>query len=193
MISLLLAGVTKDGDQLGDAELMALCALILFAGHETTVNLLCNAMITLARHPDQLALLRADPSLSGRAVEEVLRFEGPIKTLVRWVFTDHERAGRPVRAGQRVFLVQQSANRDADVFPDAGRFDITRPAKPLHVGFGRGAHVCMGAQLARVEARAALPKILDRLRNYQIAGDITWTPSIASRAVAGLQVEYEPT
>src|SRR5258708_22407473 len=101
MISLLLAGVTKDGDQLSDAELMALCALILFAGHETTVNLLCNAMITLARHPDQLALLRADPSLSGRAVEEVLRFEGPIKTLVRWVFTDHERAGRPVRAAQR--------------------------------------------------------------------------------------------
>jgi cytochrome P450 len=191
MISLLLAGTTKGGDQLSDAELLALCALILFAGHETTVNLLCNAIITLARHPDQLALLRADPSLAGSAVEEVLRFEGPIKILVRWVFTDHERAGRAIQAGQRIFLVQQSANRDGDVFPDAGRFDITRPTKPLHVGFGRGAHVCLGAQLARVEARVALPKILDRLRNCQVAGDVTWRPSIASRAVAGLQVEYE--
>ena len=85
MISLLLAGADEDGDHLDDAELMALCSLILFAGHETTTNLLCNALVALDRHPAELARLRDDPSLVNRAVEEVLRFEGPIKIIIRWV------------------------------------------------------------------------------------------------------------
>jgi cytochrome P450 len=97
MISVLLGGADEDGDHLDDAELMALCSLILFAGHETTTNLLCNAIVALDRHPAELARLRADPSLVNRAIEEVLRFEGPIKILIRWVVQDHE-AGR--QAGQ---------------------------------------------------------------------------------------------
>lgn len=190
MISLLLTGATEDGDHLTDTELMALCALILFAGHETTTNLLCNAMVALSRHPDQLALLKANPSLINQAVEEVLRFEGPIKVLTRWVFEDHERGGKQIKAGQRVLLVQQSANRDPEVFPNADTFDITRPTQPLHLGFGRSLHACLGAQLARVEARIALPKILERLPDVRVTGEVKWKPSVASRAVAGLKVGY---
>jgi cytochrome P450 len=191
MISVLLGGADEDGDHLDDAELMALCSLILFAGHETTTNLLCNAIVALDRHPAELARLRADPSLVNRAIEEVLRFEGPIKILIRWVVQDHERDGRQVRAGDRVFLVLQSANRDKGTFADPDRFDIGRPAKPLHVGFGRGLHACLGAQLARIEARAALPKILGRLGDIHVSGEVTWRPNIASRAVTGLRISYE--
>ncbi|HYZ23324.1 MAG TPA: cytochrome P450, partial [Rhodopila sp.] len=188
MISLLLNAADSDGDHLTDAELMALCSLILFAGHETTTNLLCNAMVALSRHPDQRALLAADPALVNRAVEEVLRFEGPIKILMRWVVADHERGGQQIKAGQRVFLAQQSANRDGSVFADADSFDIQRPTQPLHVGFGRGAHACLGAQLARIEARIALPKILAWFPGIHVAGEVTWKPNIASRAVTGLRV-----
>jgi cytochrome P450 len=196
MISLLLGsaageGGDEDGDHLDNAELMALCSLILFAGHETTTNLLCNAIVALDRHPAELARLRADPSLVNRAVEEVLRFEGPIKILIRWVVQDHERDGRQVKAGDRVFLVLHSANRDKGTFADPDRFDIGRPGKPLHVGFGRGLHACLGAQLARIEARAALPKILDRLGDIRVCGEVTWRPNIASRAVTGLRISYE--
>ena len=196
MISLLLdsaagEGADEDGDHLDDAELMALCSLILFAGHETTTNLLCNAIVALDRHPAELARLRADPSLVNRAIEEVLRFEGPIKILIRWVVQDHERDGRQVRAGDRVFLVLQSANRDKGTFADPDRFDIGRPAKPLHVGFGRGLHACMGAQLARIEARAALPTILGRLGDIRVCGEVTWRPNIASRAVTGLRISHQ--
>jgi cytochrome P450 len=190
MISLLLTGSDADGDHLDDAELMALCSLILFAGHETTTNLLCNAVVALDRHPAELARLRDDPSLVNRAVEEVLRFEGPIKVIIRWVVEDHERDGRQIRAGDRVFLVQQSANRDAGTFADPDRFDITRPTQPLHVGFGRGIHACLGAQLARIEARVALPRILSRLEDIRVLGEVTWRPNIASRAVAGLRVGH---
>ncbi len=190
MISLLLSGVAEDGDHLDDAELMALCSLILFAGHETTTNLLCNALVALDRHPAELARLRADPSMVNRAVEEVLRFEGPIKIIIRWVVQDHERDGRPVKAGDRIFLVQQSANRDGGTFTDPDRFDITRPTQPLHVGFGRGIHACLGAQLARIEARVALPKVLGRLAGLRVTGEVTWRPNIASRSVAGLTVGH---
>jgi cytochrome P450 len=190
MISLLLSGSDADGDHLDDAELMALCSLILFAGHETTTNLLCNAVVALDRHPAELARLRDDPSLVNRAVEEVLRFEGPIKVIIRWVVEDHERDGRQIRAGDRLFLVQQSANRDAGTFADPDRFDITRPTQPLHVGFGRGIHACLGAQLARIEARVALPRILSRLEDIRVLGEVTWRPNIASRAVAGLRVGH---
>ena len=190
MISLLLTGADAEGDHLDDAELMALCSLILFAGHETTTNLLCNALVALDRHPAELARLRDDPSLINRAVEEVLRFEGPIKIIIRWVVEDHDRDGRPVKAGDRVFLVQQSANRDGGTFADPDRFDIGRATQPLHVGFGRGIHACLGAQLARIEARVALPKILGRLGGVRVLGEVAWRPNIASRAVTGLRVGH---
>ena len=101
------------------------------------------------------------------------------------------RRGLAARAGDRVFLVLQSANRDKGTSADPDRFDNERPAKPLRVGFGRGVHACLGAQLARIEARAALPKILGRLGDIQVSGEVTWRPNIASRAVTGLRISYE--
>ena len=190
MISLLVNGGTEE-DHLSDNEVAALCALILFAGHETTTNLLCNSLVTLDRNPDQFELLRSNPALVNSTVEEVLRYEGPIKILTRWVLADHERGGVQIKAGERVLIHQQSANRDVDVFPNPDTFDIQRPTQPLHLGFGRGIHACLGAQLARLEVRVALPKILERLPGLAVTGDVKWKPSIASRAVDGLTVSYD--
>jgi cytochrome P450 len=106
------------------------------------------------------------------------------------VVEDHDRDGRQVKAGDRVFLVQQSANRDGGRFADPDRFDIGRATQPLHVGFGRGIHACLGAQLARIEARVALPQVLERLGDIRVLGDVTWRPNIASRAVTGLRVGH---
>jgi cytochrome P450 len=192
MISYLLAE-SNDGDRLSEDELISLCSLILFAGHETTTNLLCNAVVVLDRHRDQLDTLRQQAELVAPAIEEVLRFEGPIKVLVRWVAEDLVLRDRQLRAGDRVYLVLQSANRDSEIFSDADRFDIQRPTQPTHVGFGRGAHACIGAQLARLEARVALPKILDRLPALSLTHDVSWKPAVSSRAVSKLTVSYGTT
>lgn len=192
MISYLLAD-SNDGDRLSEEELISLCSLILFAGHETTTNLLCNAVVVLGRHRDQLEMLRQQDELVAPTIEEVLRFEGPIKVLVRWVAEDMVLRGCQLRAGDRVYLVLQSANRDPEMFSDADRFNIQRPTQPTHVGFGRGAHACIGAQLARLEARVALPKILDRLPAIRLTHEVSWKPAVSSRAVSQLTVHYETT
>ncbi len=186
MVSLLVRDQT-DGDSLSDDEVSALCALILLAGHETTTNLLCSAVVTLCRHPEQLELLRGDPSLTNGAVEEVLRYDGPVKILTRWVSEDTELNGRRVAAGQRVLLALPAANRDGEVFADPDVFDIRRPTQPLHIGFGRGIHGCMGSQLARLEARIALPRILDRLPGLALE-EVAYQPSFASRAMSAVTV-----
>jgi len=190
MISALLAGSGTE-DRLTREELVALASLILFAGHETTTNLLCNAVVALTQHPDQLAAAYADREVLPGALEEVLRFEGPIKVIVRWVAEDFERGGKQIKAGDRVYLLVNSANRDEKVFADPDRFDIGRSGQPPHIAFGRGAHACLGAQLARIEGRIALPRILDRLPGLRLTTPVTWKPSIASRAVDGLHVDYD--
>jgi cytochrome P450 len=192
MISYLLAE-SNNGDRLSAEELISMCSLMLFAGHETTTNLLCNAVVVLDRHRDQLEMLREQDELVAPTIEEVLRFEGPIKVLVRWVAEDMELRDRQLRAGDRVYLVLQSANRDPEMFSDADRFNIQRPTQPTHVGFGRGAHACIGAQLARLEARVALPKILDRLPGLSLRHDVSWKPAVSSRAVDQLTVDYGTT
>jgi cytochrome P450 len=106
------------------------------------------------------------------------------------VAEDMELRDCQLRAGDRVYLVLQSANRDPEVFTDADRFDIQRPTQPTHVGFGRGPHACIGAQLARLEARIALPKILDRLPGLSPTNDVIWKPTVSARAVSQLAVDY---
>jgi cytochrome P450 len=192
MISVLVHDQSGDvDDRLTDDEIAAMAALILLAGHETTSNLLTNAVVTLTQHPDQLELLKSSPELVNGTVEEVLRYEGPVKVLTRWVIEDHERGGRNIKAGERVLLVQPSGNRDTQMFANGDVFDIRRPTQPLHLGFGRGIHACIGAQLARLEVRVALPKILDRLPGLAIVGDVDWAPSFASRGVNALPISYQ--
>ena len=150
-----------EGDSLTDDELVATCILVLFAGHETTTNLIGNAALLLLRHPDQLASLREDPGRIHGAIEEVLRYDGPTNALVREVAEDHALHGRHLREGDRVFVMVNSANRDPRHFSEPERFDITR-VQNRHLTFGQGIHLCLGAKLAREEGRVAVQALFER-------------------------------
>lgn len=187
MLSALMA---DDGhDALTDDELVAMCALLLFAGHETTTNSIANATLALLRHPDQLARLRADPELLAPAVEELLRFDGPIKVLNRWVVADTEVGGRRIEAGQRVHLVLGSANRDPAKFTDPDVLDLGRSPNP-HIAFGKGIHACIGAQLARMETRIAVGRIVERLPGLALVEEPVWKDALASRSMETLVVRH---
>src|SRR5262249_13114954 len=131
---------------LSDDEVLSMCALLLFAGHETTINSIANGARALLENPGQLALLRADESLVPSAVEEPLRWDGPIKMVVRHVTAPVEISGHFLEPGQRVYLVNASANHDSEAFSNPDELDIRRSPNP-HLAFGRGIHACIGAQL----------------------------------------------
>jgi cytochrome P450 len=189
MISGLLEG-DGEGNRLSRHEMEAMCALMLFAGHETTMNLLNGMVLHITRHPDQLQIITDDPSQVGGAVEEVLRYDGPIKVLHRWVVEDVELRDTTIRAGDRVFLVLSAANRDEARFPEPDRLDITRSPN-RHIGFGRGVHTCIGAQLTRIEGRVAFARLLERLPGLSVPEQpLEYVPSIAARALVGLRVEH---
>jgi cytochrome P450 len=192
MISSLLEG-DGSGDRLSDDEMKGMCALMLFAGHETSMNTITSTVFQLLRNPDQLALLRADPKLAGKAVEEGLRIEGAIKVLQRWVVEDFELRGKQIKAGERVFLLLAAANRDPERFDDPDRFDIMRSPNP-HVAFGKGIHTCIGAMLARLEMRIAVARLVERLPNLRLADESftpEWLPTIASRAMRELPLRHD--
>lgn len=191
MISSLLEG-DGSGEALDEQEMKAMCALMLFAGHETTTSTIASAALTLIKHPDQLRRLREQPDLIGKAVEELLRYEGAIKVLIRWVVEDLELRGRQIKAGERVFLVPAAANRDPERFEDPDELDLGRSPNP-HLAFGKGVHACIGAQLARLEMRVALGRILERLPGLRLAPDasLDWQPSLASRALREVRVHHD--
>ena len=156
-----LINARDEGDKLSDDELVATCILVLFAGHETTTNLIGNATLLLLRHPGELARLRAEPALIDSAIEEVMRFDGPTNALVRVVAEDHHLHGRDLKEGERVFVMVNSANRDPRAFDNPEVFDITR-RQNRHLTFGQGIHLCLGAKLAREEGRVAVQKLITR-------------------------------
>ncbi len=185
---MLTAMMGADGDdRLSDDELSAMCALLLFAGHETTTNSIANATLALLRRPDDLARLRAEPDLLARGVEELLRFDGPIKVINRWVVDETEIRGRTISPGERVHLVLAAANRDPERFADPDSVDVDRSPNP-HVAFGKGIHACIGAQLARMETRIAVGRIVSRLPGLALAAEPRWKPSVASRSLEALEV-----
>ena len=193
MISDLLAG-DDSGDRLDDDEIKSMCALMLFAGHETTTSTIASAMLLLIQNPDQMDLLRSDPEgLAAGAAEEALRFEGAIKVLHRWVAEDFELRGTKIEAGQRVMVLPAAANRDPSKFEDPETVDITRSPNP-HIAFGRGIHTCIGAQLARLEMRIAIAGLVKRLPGLRLAVDpseLRWAPSLASRGLEAMPVEHD--
>jgi cytochrome P450 len=155
----------EEGDRLSGPELRGMAFVLLVAGHETTVNLIGNAVRVLLRHPDQLAALRADMSLIDAAVEEVLRFEGPVENAtVRFTTQPVDIGGTVIPPGETVLVGLASADRDPARFPDADAFDIARYAGggPSHLAFGHGIHFCVGAPLARLEAAVAVRSLLER-------------------------------
>jgi cytochrome P450 len=194
MLSAMIAGDTPSGGVeehgLTDDELVGMCALLLFAGHETTTNSIANAVRLLTADPALRDRVRDDPALVAPAVEESLRLAGPIKVLVRWVVEDHELRGRTIRAGERVYLLLCGANRDPERFPDPDAVDLARE-RATHVAFGRGIHACIGAQLARLETRIAVGTLLRRLPGLRVDGDPAWLPTLASRAQESLPVVHE--
>lgn len=177
-----------EGDGFDDDELVATCILMLFAGHETTTNHIANGMLALMRFPGEMARLRADPSLAPRAVEELLRYDGPNGAQVRIVVEPHALHGRTLEPGQRVFLMLNAANRDPRAYPDPDRIDLTREGPP-HLAFGFGMHLCLGFPLARTEGEVALPALLARYRSIEPATtEHEWLDSLVFRGMTSLPV-----
>jgi cytochrome P450 len=184
------AAAERDGT-LTEDEIVANCVLLLFAGHETTAGLIANGLLLLLDNPDQLALLRSDPTLTGSAIEEMLRCDGPAGVIVRVSSEPVEMAGHTFPAGEQFYLAMLAGNRDPDVFADPDRFDITR--KPnRHTAFGMGAFYCLGAALARMEADECFRILLDRfphLRPAYKSPDLHSAPPLGHRLVT-LDVEF---
>ncbi|HUA95688.1 MAG TPA: cytochrome P450 [Acidimicrobiales bacterium] len=172
-----LATATLDGDALTEAELSMFLIQLLVAGNETTRNLLSAGLAALAERPDEWARLRADRSLVPAAVEELLRWTTPVISFLRTATRDTELRGQAIAAGEPVLLVYASANRDEEVFgPTADRLDVGRDPNP-QVSFGFGPHFCLGAPLARLEARVVLEELLDRFATAEAAGRLERAPS----------------
>src|SRR5262245_3178459 len=167
-----LVAAEEQGDRLSEDELFATAMLLLIAGHETTTNLIGNGLWLLLRHPQQLQLLHDEPVLIVSAVEEVLRYESPVRTAVRVAVEDLAIGGKVIHQGTRVFAEIGAANRDPAQFDDPERFDITRQPN-RHLAFGDYIHICLGAALARVEAQVALGTLVQR---YPAMRPVTSTP-----------------
>jgi cytochrome P450 len=182
-----------EGERLTREEILANCALLLFAGHETTTNLLGNGLFHLLRHPDQIEALRADPGLVPNAVEELLRYDGPVPATIKVATEDVEWHGRPIRRGDMVVPLISSANRDPRQFPDPDVLDVRRLAD-RHLAFAAGLHFCLGAWLARLEARLAFDTVLRRLGGLALAdGEPRWKPRMFLRGLMALPVTWSAT
>jgi cytochrome P450 len=182
-----------DGERLTEKDILDFFQLLLLAGSETTTNLINNAILCFIEHPDQLARLRAEPDLLPSAIEEVLRYRSPLQAVFRQTTRDVEVHGTVIPARKLVLVMIGSANRDPRQFRDADRFDITRDPNP-HLAFGLGPHFCLGAPLARLEARIALPDLLGRLKSLALASAEPWEPRKAFHVhgPARLLIRFEP-
>ncbi|HYO51484.1 cytochrome P450 [Archangium sp.] len=167
LISQLLAA-EEQGAVLNEQELLSTCSLVLFGGHETTTNLIGNAVHALLEHPDQWEALRREPGAVVSAVEEVLRFDSPVQRQIRLAAEDVEVGGQRIPKGQAVVLMIGSANRDPAQFPEPDRMDVLRKEN-RHLTFGMGAHFCLGAPLGRLEAQLALGAVLRRFPSLKRA------------------------
>jgi cytochrome P450 len=187
-----LALAELDGERLSDAELGIFCLTLLVAGNETTRNLISGGMRELLEHRAQWEKLCAEPSLLPGAVEEMLRFVSPIQNFVRRVQHDTELAGKKLHAGEYVAMFYGSANRDEAVFGErAEDFDVTRPNADRHLAFGFGEHLCLGASLARLEARVMFEELIARGPGFAPAGPARKVPSTLVNGVVEMPVVFE--
>lgn len=180
-----LVTVCDQDDAYTEDDIVAVLVPLAVAGHETTTNLIGNGMLALLRNPDQLTRLIEDPTLAPGAVEEMLRFDGPVQRTTRVATEDLEIGGCQVSRGELVVVLLGSVNRDAEQFPEPDRFDITRGAR--HLAFSHGIHTCLGASLARLEGQIAFTTILERFPELSMAEpSVEWADNIAFRGLKHL-------
>jgi cytochrome P450 len=183
-----LVHLEDEGDRLSDDELVASCILLLFAGHETTTNHIANGLLGLMRFPAQADRLRAEPSLAATAVEELLRYDGPNGAQVRIVQQEQDLHGKTLKAGERVFIFLNAANRDPRAYADPDRVEFGRDGPP-HLAFGFGTHICLGFPLARLEGQVALPAVLARWPGLALADErLKWLNSMVFRGMKSMPV-----
>ncbi|MGG3586805.1 cytochrome P450 [Priestia megaterium] len=187
-----LIQVEEGGDGLTVSELYGVIMLLIVAGHETTVNLIANGLLALLTHPEQLTLLKADPSLVVQAIEELLRFNGPVEfSTDRWAKESFTFMGQQVEKGDHVIVSLASADHDPEVFANPGTLDITRE-KSSHLAFGKGIHYCLGAPLARLEGEIAIQVLLEEYPNLTLAAELSeleWRQSLIIRGLKQLPVK----
>src|SRR5215216_171237 len=192
----LLSGLVlaeAEGDKLSENELLSMIFVLIVAGHETTVNLIGNGTLALFEHSQQRARLRENPSLLKSAVEEMLRYYGPVEiSLTRWVRQDTELGGQRLRRGQQIMALLASANHDGEHFPNPDVFDISREPN-RHAAFGTGIHSCLGATLARLEGQIAFATLLSRMPDLALAiprGEVRWRDATFLRGLMELPVTF---
>jgi cytochrome P450 len=187
----LISGLIRVGDEeedrLSGPDLLSMCVLLLVAGHETSVSLIGNGVLTLLRHPEQLRRLRDEAAPIETAVEELLRFESPIQMTGRIASADVELGGQTVRRGQMVTLLLGAANRDPRTFAAPASLDLGR-APNSHLAFGRGIHFCLGAPLARLEAQVAIATLVRRFPAVALGGEPARRPTIVIRGIGSVPV-----
>jgi cytochrome P450 len=192
LISQLIA-IEEEGDRLSEAELLAMMNILIFAGHETTSNLIGNGVLMLLDHPDQLAQLKADLRLVPSAVEELLRFNGPVTVPApRYATQEIDLAGQHLQKGDILLIALVSTNRDETQFPNPDEMDLARTLN-RHLAFGQGIHVCLGAPLARLEGDIAFTTLLKRMPHVRLSvprASITWHASSNLRGLTALPVSF---
>lgn len=188
LISILIKA--QEQGRVSQQEVIATCVLLVFGGHETTMNLIANGTLALMRHPEEWKRLQREPALVESAVEELLRYDGSVKATVRWAKEDVDMDGKTLRKGDRVLVVLAAADRDPEQFPDPDRVDLTRTPNP-HVAFAHGIHVCLGAPLARLEAQETFAALTERLSPPTLeTKQLEYHPTVISRALKALPVRF---
>jgi len=178
------------GDSFSEDELYSMCILLIFAGHETTTNLIGNGILALLQNPEQLERLRRQPSLIDSAVEEIIRYDGPVQSSSRTALEDLQIGDKQIAKGDRISLTLGAANRDPARFSDPDRFDIER-SDGRHLGFGFGIHFCLGAALARMEGQAAIGAVVRRMPEFKLDGkELEWRDNPVLRGLKDLHVSF---
>jgi cytochrome P450 len=192
LLTLLIQAQLEGERPLSLLEITNLACVLLFAGHETTTNLMGTALLHLLSHPTAWRELRANPAAIPNAIEEVLRFDAPVVGMMRTTTEPVELSGTPLPAGARLLLLFASANRDESIFEEPDRFDIQRTSAGRHLAFSHGPHYCVGAQLARLEARIVLELLLERMPHLRLVRDQpnTYLPALLHRGLRQLWVDW---
>ncbi|MFF3025168.1 cytochrome P450 [Gottfriedia sp. NPDC057948] len=181
----------QQGDSLSEEELLATCILLVIAGHETTVNLISNSVLTLLKHPNQMIELKENPFLIEQAVEECLRYESPTQMIARVATEDIEINNASIKKGDQIYVLIGAANRDPHKFHDPYLFDIARSSNQ-HLAFGYGIHFCLGSSLARLEAQIAIKTLLNWKEVHLLAStELTWRRLIGFRSLKELRIIFD--